>query len=141
MVRVRLSALLLIAVALASSACARAGRTAGPGAPPVSGEPGVVKVGVKDAGHTVRLSVGQRLVVTVPSVPGKPAHLWRYPKRILRPVRALPVTGRFEFVAREPGHGILTLLLPGCAPPTPSMVCAYGGFVGVRGAQFHVSVG
>jgi hypothetical protein len=80
-----------------------------------------IQLGIGDAGTTVSLHVGDRLVVTLPPSPGPVPKVppgWSlatYPKDALELATNDPKNGHFEFVARAVGEGQI-LALGGCSP-------------------------
>lgn len=102
----------LVLVTLLSAGCAKAVATR---------TPATIQLGIHDAGTTVSVHVGDRLVITLPPsqsvVPKVPLgwSLATYPKDALELVTNDPKNGHFEFVARAVGGGKI-LALRGCSP-------------------------
>jgi hypothetical protein len=137
---------------LTASACGQAPRGAGGELAP----PRTVRVTRADAGRTVRLSVGQVLVVEAPGTGG--AARWvvaRYPRKVLER-RGRPPEGDHVFGATSEGRGDVLLVnlaaWPGgpCEPRPTGRRCllplneplpAASARVGLRILEFEVVVG
>lgn len=118
-----------LVVGLVASACGGAGGAAGPsGSSGTPGAPGrTVTIARSDAGHTVSLRVGDRLVVDLGTGPQASWTLASYPAAQLSVSSQSPSEGRFEFTARSPGTGTILLVMKGDCGPEQTVPCAQPG--------------
>jgi hypothetical protein len=95
-----------------------------PGRPAAA--PVVHRLGPLDAGKTVTMAVGDRLVVTLPT--NRLAGRWTltgYPAGVLAPELASVPVGGFGLVARSAGSGSVVLTRSGCGPAA-DQICPSG---------------
>jgi hypothetical protein len=105
-----------------------------PPAPTASSTPAatgrVLRLGPGDNAETVRMAVGDRLVVLLSG--GRLTGSWAlasYPRDILASQLGSVPPGGFGFVARAPGSGSVELVRPLCGPAS-AQPCAAGGGIG-----------
>lgn len=76
------------------------------------------QVGPRDSGELVKLTVGDRLVVSLDNMPQATWRLVGYPHGMLELAERHPRQSRYAFEAMSPGRGSLTLRLAQyCGPP------------------------
>lgn len=94
------------------SACGSGGTTGPPGARTVVVLP-------SDAGHTISLHVGDRLLVELAGPPQATWMLAAYPREALAVTSSAPTDGRFEFTAQGSGTGqvLIVMRVPSGAVP------------------------
>jgi len=133
---------LCILLAAVAVACARPAEQNSP----VAGEGGSTTIGLDDAGTTVALQVGDRLVLSLEPIEGQPWALTQYPEDILAPESTDgPAVGRL-FTATAEGEGEIVAFNRADCDPTqlryPAGMCATAGSAPAKppGTIFRVTV-
>jgi hypothetical protein len=128
---------ILLAAVAVGAACAR---PAGPAVPAAS-DPEVTTIGLEDAGGTISLQVGDRVVLSLDPIEGQPWLVTQYPEDILAPETTDgPAVGR-AFTARAAGEGeIVAFNRAGCDPTQLRYPCPAGGPGKPPGTTFTVTV-